>query len=159
VAVLTATVLLGGALAGCGGGAPERLSRAALVQEADQICAAGLREADRLRGETVPGARGEAAAAEFDANLAVLEQQVDGLADLRGPASTDADLERAVDRLEAAAAGLETLRDAAADDDLTVDEAVEQNPDVVQRVNRASAQANDALAALGFLGCIAFTEE
>ena len=56
--------------------------------------------------------------------------------------------------LRAAAGGLEALRDAAVDDDLTVDEAVRANPEVVERVNRSSAQAADDLVALDWLTCI-----
>ncbi|MFA5883048.1 MAG: hypothetical protein WDA60_04280 [Acidimicrobiia bacterium] len=155
VVALIATALVGGLLTGCGGGSDsERLSRRELVTRAEAVCAAGKKESDRLRAEVVPGRRGEAAAAEIDATLEALNLQIDAFADLRGPASTDAQLERLVAHLRDAAHGLETLRDAAADDDLTVDEAVKASPDVVQQVNRASAQAADLLAGLGFLTCI-----
>lgn len=145
----------GGVLAACGGGGePERVSRAAMVREADRVCAAGLREADRLRAGAEAGARGEAAADEIDASLEVLNRQIDAFADLRGPASTDAPREDAVRNLRVASDGLEALRKAAIDDDLTVDGVIRANPKVVQRVNRASAEASDALAKLGFLTCI-----
>ena len=51
------------------------------------------------------------------------------------------------------------LRDAAADDDLTVDEAIQANADVVQQVNRSSAQGKDDLVALGWLTCVGIVDE
>ncbi len=156
-------VLLGGlgwVLSACGGGGePDRVSRTAMVREADRVCTAGLRAADRLRAGAEPGARGEAAAGEIDASLEVLNRQIDAFADLRGPVATDAAREDAVRNLRAAADGLEALRKAAVEDDLTVDGAVRANPAVVGRVNRASAKASDALAELGFLTCIGFAGE
>lgn len=146
----------GGLLTGCGGGgSTERLSGAAVDREAARICAAGQKEADRLRGEAVPGAHGEAAAKEIDATIEALDTQIEGFADLRGPAATDDDVAALVRHLRAAAAGLTRLREAAVADDLTVDEAVQANPKVVRQVNRSSAQAADDLVALDWLTCIA----
>ena len=125
-----------------------------MVRRADATCTELLRDADRLRSEATPGARGEAAAAEIDATREVLEGQVDAFDELRGPPSTDAVRVRAVRNLRAAASGLKELRDAAVEDDLTVDGAIRANPEVVQRVNLASGKASDALTALGFLTCV-----
>ena len=69
------------------------------------------------------------------------------------------DLAALLGHLRAAADGLETLRDAAADDDLTVDEAIRANPDVVEQVNRSSAQSKDDLVALGWLTCVGVVDE
>lgn len=155
VAALLVAVVLTGVLEGCGGGdEPERLSRAALVDRVESVCAEGKREADRLRAQAEPGRRGEGAAAEVDATLEALNTQIDAFADLRGPASTDAPLARLVDQLRIAADGVEELREAVLDDDLTVDEALQQNPAVVERVNLASAEAADLLVDLGFLSCV-----
>lgn len=159
LAAVAATVVGGGLLAGCGGGEPDRVSARALARQAEAVCADGQKEADRLREQSAPGARGEAAAKEIDATRAVLDTQIDGFEDLRGPESTDADLEALLDHLRAAADGLETLRDAAADDDLTVDEAIRANPDVVTQINRSSAQSKDDLVALGWLTCVGVVDE
>jgi len=157
-AAALAVVVAGAVLAGCGGGSePERLSSAALLRRADGICAEGKRESDRLRGQAVIGARGEAAATEIDATLEALEVQIDGFEDLRGPRSTDADLSALVSQLREAADGLEQLREAAVDDDLTVDEAIDANPDVVEQVNRASLRAAESLVALQFVTCVGLT--
>ncbi|MFM8302960.1 MAG: hypothetical protein ACKOA9_01480 [Actinomycetota bacterium] len=150
-------VTVAGLLAGCGGGGSARLSADALDRRARAVCAAGQEEADRLRSEAAPGARGEAAAREIDATREVLESQIRGFAGLRGPASTDEDLDRLVGHLRAAAAGLATLRDVAAARDLTVDETIRARGDVVEQVNRSSAQAADDLVALGWLTCIGLT--
>lgn len=150
-----ACMLAGGLLTGCGGGSePDRVSARALTREAEQICAAGKEESDRLRSRAVPGAHGEAAGTEIDATLEALDTQIEGFAALRGPAATDVHLEALVRHLRAAATGLEQLRDAAVAGDLTVDEAVQADPALVRRVNRSSAQASDDLVALGWPSCI-----
>jgi len=159
LAAAAATVVAGGLLAGCGGGGPDRVSARALTRQAEAVCADGQKEADRLRNQAEPGAHGEAAAKEIDATRAVLETQIRGFEDLRGPKSTDADLDALLGHLRAAADGLQTLRDAAAADDLTVDEAIRANPDVVTRVNLSSAQAKDDLVALGWLTCVGVVDE
>jgi len=154
--VLAAGLLGGVLLAGCGGGddGGERLSRAALTREAEAVCDAGTKESDRLRADARPGARGEDAGKEIDATRAALEAQIDGFADLRGPASTDDDIAALLRHLRAASAGLERLRELAVDGDLTVVETIAANPDLVQRINRSSAQAADDLVALDWLTCI-----
>jgi hypothetical protein len=159
LAAVATTVIAGGLLAGCGGGEPDRVSARALARQGEAVCADGQKEADRLRNQADPGAHGEAAAKEIDATRAVLETQIQGFEDLRGPESTDADLDALVRHYRAAADGLETLRDAAADDDLTVDEAIQANADVVQQVNRSSAQGKDDLVALGWLTCVGIVDE
>lgn len=143
--------------AGCGGGAPERLSRADMVRQAERVCARGLEQAERLRAAAQPGARGAAAAAEVDAVLEALAVQIEGFADLRGPESTDATRTRAVDQLEVASDLLEDLRDEIVARDLTVNEAIQRKQELVGRINRASARANDALVDLGFLSCVGVT--
>ncbi len=154
-----ATGVAGGLLIGCGGGQPDRVSARALARQAEAVCADGQKEADRLRNQADPGARGEAAAKEIDATRAVLDTQIQGFEDLRGPKSTDADIDALLGHLRAAADGLETLRAAAADDDLTVEEAIRANPDVVAQVNLASAQSKDDLVALGWLTCVGVVDE
>jgi len=150
VAVVGATLL-----PGCGGGGDDaRRSKAALAREAEAVCAEGTKESDRLRAEAQPGARGEAAGKEIDATRAALEAQIEGFADLRGPESTDDDIAALLRHLRAAAAGLAELRAAAVDGDLTVDEAIAANPELVQRINRSGAQAADDLVALDWLTCI-----
>lgn len=148
VAVLAATLLVG-----CGGSAPERLSAEALDRRAQAVCAAGQKDADRLRRQAAPGARGDDAAREIDATRSVLESQIRAFEELRGPRSTDDDLERLVRHLRAAAAGLQRLRRAAADG-LSIDETIQANGPIVERVNRSSAQAADDLVALGWLTCV-----
>lgn len=125
-----------------------------MIRRADALCAKGLRDADRLRADAQPGARGAAAAAEVDATLKVLDVQVDGIEDLRGPERTDAARERAVAQLRLAAELIERLRDRIVARDLTINEAIQASPALVQRINRASARATDALADLRFFTCI-----
>lgn len=155
--MLGTLLLAGGLVAGCGGGDGDRLSSAALTRRAEAVCAAGKRVSDRLRAEARPGARGKAAAAEIDATRAALETQIDGFEGLRGPPGTDDDIAALVRHLRAAAAGLEELGHAAVDGDLTVDEAISANPDLVQQINRSGAQASDDLVALDWLSCIGVT--
>ena len=151
VAVLLASVVL----AGCGGGGGgERLSKAAVTKRAEAVCAEGKKESDRLREQAQIGARGEAAGEEIDATRAALEAQIDGFADLRGPASTDDDIAALLKHLRAASAGLEDLKAAAVDGNLTVDDAISANPELIQQINRSGAQAADDLVALGWLTCI-----
>ena len=125
-----------------------------MVRHADRVCAQGLKDSDALRGAAQPGARGKTAAAEVDGALEVLNRQIDAFASLRGPPSTDAARETAVRQLRRAAAGLDGLRAVIERQNLTVDEAVRASPELVDRVNTASARANNALVELGFLGCV-----
>lgn len=156
VGLLLGTVLV----SGCGGGDDgERLSADALTRRARAICVAGKREADRLRREAAIGARGEDAAEEIDATLEALDTQIEGFADLRGPAATDDRIAALVRHLRAASEGLEELRDTVVDDDLTIDEAVARRQGLVQRINRSSAQAADELVALDWLDCIGIATE
>jgi len=156
--VVLAAVVGASVLSACGGGSADRLSRRALTREAERICAAGQAEADRLRAEAQADARGADAATEIDATLEALDTQIQGFEDLRGPAGTDDALATLVRHLRAAAAGLGELRDVAVADDLTVDEAIRSNPDIVEAVNRSSAQAADDLVALGWLTCVGVAE-
>ena len=133
---------------------PPRSTRAEMVAQANAVCAAGLEEAEALRMTSDPTAHGTAAAAEVDATLAALDRQVTGLAELRGPVSTDAARESVVRRLRAAATGLEQLQRIIVKNDSTINEAVQSSNSLVRRINRSTAQANDALRKLGFLGCI-----
>lgn len=153
MAVLAGVLLAGVLLAACGGGGTDRLSRAALADRAEAVCRAGQEEADRLRAEAEPGARGQQAAKEIDATLEALDTQIEGFEGLRGPERTDDDVRALVRHLRAAAAGVERLREVVIEDDLTVDEAIRANTDVVDEVNRASARAADDLLALGWLAC------
>jgi hypothetical protein len=153
--LLVGTLLGTAVLSACGGGDDaERLSADALTRRAESICAAGKREADRLRRRAEIGARGEAAAEEIDATLEALGTQIDGFEGLRGPATTDDRRTALVRHLRAAADGLAELRQTVIDDDLTVDEAIAARPGLVRRVNRSSAQAADDLVALDWLSCI-----
>lgn len=150
VALLLAAVVL----AACGDDAPPRRSLPALTAEAEAICADGAARAERLRADARPGARGPDAAREIGATRATLRTQIEGFGRLRGPEATDAQIADLVGYLEAADAGLAVLQRVAASGDRTVDEAIGARPAVVGRVNRASAQAADALVALGWLGCV-----
>ena len=124
------------------------------TRAAEKICADGKKESDRLRAEAKPGARGEAAAQEIDATLESLETQIEGFEDLRGPTATDDAIAALVRHLRAAAAGLEQLSEVAVDDDLTIDETVRANPEIVEQVNRSGAQAADDLVGLDWLTCV-----
>ena len=59
-----------------------------------------------------------------------------------------------VRRLRVAATGLEQLQRIIVKTDSTINEAVQSSNSLVRRINRSTAQANDALRKLGFLGCI-----
>lgn len=130
-----------------------------MTERAEAICARGLQRADALRSASDPLARGRAAAAEVDATLAALEIQIDGFERLRGPESTDDTLAEVVDRLRAAAGGLQELRAEIVDGRLTVNEAIAALPGLVGRINQDSAVARDALTELGFFSCVGLATE
>lgn len=136
-----------------------RTTREELVAQANAVCVQGLAEADALRTTSDPTAHGAAAAKEVDATLAALNRQVTGLAQLRGPASTDTALKTVVRELRTVAAGLRQLQRVIVRNDSTINGAVQLSTGLVRRINRSTGKANDALRRLGFLGCIGVAAE
>jgi hypothetical protein len=85
-----------GALAGCGGDDPDRLSREEWIASADSICADANQELDALPDPTTP-----AELAEFTARaVEIAERQLDRLRDLRPPDDAEDDYATMLDLTE-----------------------------------------------------------
>lgn len=105
----TAAALAVSAVAGCGGGDAETLSRAEFLSQGNEICAAGARRIAAHAPAARPGRppSGAEAQAFFSFLTTETERQIDELAALKPPEDLRADIDRL---LADGRAGLETVQ-------------------------------------------------
>ena len=142
----TSLALAGAAagLAACGGGG-DKLSKSALVKEANQICA----EAQKAANAVMPPASftdSKAAAAYFDKIVPITDKETSDLADLKPADDVKADWNAFVDSQKAANDLLNTVRDKTGSGD-------ESGLRDLQRIPAAAQKVAAAASKVGATGC------